>query len=145
MNRVIDPLKEEYDYIILDCPPTINIVAENIFNAADFILVPLIPTTLSVRTHRQLLSFLVKKDYEASRVYGFISMMDRRKKLHRQLALDMLNEFDRVLHSPIPYRSTVEQMGLRREPVPAFAPNSTAAKAYQALWAEIQQEVLNEQ
>jgi cellulose biosynthesis protein BcsQ len=145
LKRVIGPLKQEYEYIILDCPPTINIVAENVFNTADFILVPLIPTTLSVRTHRQLLSFLQKNGYEASSVYGFISMLDRRKKLHRQLALDVQQEFDRVLRSPIPYLSAVEQMGLHREPLPAFAPNSAAAKAYQALWAEIQQEVLNEQ
>jgi cellulose biosynthesis protein BcsQ len=120
-------------------------VAENVFNTADFILVPLIPTTLSVRTHRQLLSFLERNGDEASTVYGFLSMVDRRKKLHRQLALDVQQEFDQVLHSPIPYLSAVEQMGLRREPMPAFAPNSTATKAYQALWAEIQQEVFNEQ
>ena len=143
LNRIIDPLKQEYDYIILDCPPTFNIVAENIFNVTDIILVPLIPTTLSVRTHQLLLLFLEKNGYKASTVYGFLSMVDRRKKLHRQLALDVQQEFDRVLHSPVPYLSAVEQMGLRREPVPAFAPNSAAAKAYQALWAEIQMEILN--
>lgn len=71
-------------------------------------------------------------------------MVDRRKKLHRQLAIEIRNEFDDILQSPIPYLSAVEQMGLRREPVPAFAPNSAAAKAYQALWAEIHQEIFNE-
>jgi cellulose biosynthesis protein BcsQ len=144
LKQIIEPLRDEFDFIILDGPPTINILAENIFNAADFILVPLVPTTLSVRTHQQLLSYLRKSAYDPSRVYAFLSMVDRRKKLHRQLALDMGQEFDQVFDSVIPYRSTVEQMGLHREPVPAFAPRSTAAKAYQALWAEIQQEVLNE-
>jgi cellulose biosynthesis protein BcsQ len=144
LKQIITPLQDEFEIIILDCPPTINILAENIFNATDFILVPLVPTTLSIRTHQQLLSFLKKSAYEPSRVYAFLSMEDRRKKLHRQLALEVQQEFDRVLHSAIPYLSAVEQMGLHREPVPAFAPKSTAAKAYQALWAEIQQELLNE-
>lgn len=51
LDIALKPLKEEYDLIILDCPPTINILAENIFNAADMLLVPLIPTTLSMRSH----------------------------------------------------------------------------------------------
>lgn len=142
LKRIIDPFKDQYDFIILDCPPTINILAENVFRAVDFILVPLIPTTLSVRTHRQLLLFLEKNGYEASIVYGFLSMVDRRKKLHRQLVLDVQQEFDRVFHSPIPYLSVVEQMGSRREPVPAFAPKSAAAGAYRNLWAEIQEKLL---
>jgi len=142
LKQIIEPLQDEFEFIILDCPPTINILAENIFNAADFILVPLVPTTLSIRTHQQLLVFLKKSAYEPSRVYAFLSMVDRRKKLHRQLALEVQQEFDGVLHSPIPYLAAVEQMGLHREPVPAFAPHSTAAKAYQALWTEIQQDVL---
>lgn len=144
LKRIIEPLKDEFEFIILDCPPTINILAENIFNAVDVILVPLVPTTLSMRTHQQLLSFLKKSDYETSRVYAFLSMVDRRKKLHQQLALEVQQGFDRFLHSSIPYLAVVEQMGIYREPVPAFAPNSRAAKAYQALWAEIQQEIYGE-
>ena len=46
LSKVLKPLAEEYDLIVLDCPPTLNILAENIFNAADCLLVPLIPTTL---------------------------------------------------------------------------------------------------
>ncbi len=61
LNKILKPLKSEYDLVILDCPVTISILAENIFNAVEFILVPLIPTTLSVRTYKQLLSFCRKQ------------------------------------------------------------------------------------
>jgi len=142
LDFVLDPFREEYDLIILDCPPTINIVAENVFNAADYLLVPLIPTTLSVRTHEQLLNMFKERKYPLEKIYGFFSMVDRRKKLHREILETMQNEFDSVLTTTIPYRSQIEQMGIYREPVPAFAPRSSAAKAYQALWSEVELRLL---
>lgn len=144
LNSILEPLANEYDLIVLDCPPTINILAENIFNAADYLLVPLIPTTLSIRTHQQLLMFLAENRYGPERVYTFFSMVDGRKSMHRDIAFAVLKEFDGILRSAIPYLSTVEQMGIKREPVPAFAAGSQAAKAYQMLWNEVRAEVLNE-
>ena len=144
LRMILKPLRKEYDLIILDCPPTINIVAENIFNAADHLLVPLIPTTLSVRTHAQLLSFLKKGKYRSNGVYSFFSFVDGRKKMHRELAAWARGNFAGVLHSVIPYLSHVEQMGIYRQPVPAFAPASPASKAYQELWEEVYMEILNE-
>jgi chromosome partitioning protein len=134
LSKVLKPLNEEYDYIFLDCPPTINILAENIFNASDYLLVPLIPTTLSLRTHVQLLDFLDENGYPKKNIFTFLSMVDRRKKLHKELSVEMPKKLKRALPVSIPYQSQIEQMGIRREPVPAFAPNSTATEAYQALW-----------
>lgn len=143
LDKILAPLKDEYEFIILDCPPTINLLAENVFNAADYLLVPLIPTTLSLRTYKQLLSFFKKQNYDTAKIYAFFSMVDRRKKLHQELAKTILHEFKGILHNPIPYLSQIEQMGLRREPLPAFSPHSPAAKSYQALWAEIQERILS--
>ncbi len=144
LKEILNPFREEYDLIILDTPPTINILAENIFNAADDLLVPLIPSTLSIQTHAQLLSFLKKNKYRSNGVYSFFSFVDGRKKMHRELATWARGNFNGVLRSVIPYLSHVEQMGIYREPVPAFAPASRASKAYQELWEEIHQEILNE-
>lgn len=142
LNKILDPLKKEYDLIILDCPPTINILAENVFNAADYLLVPLIPTVLSVRSHEQLLTFLEKNSYALESVYAFFSMVDGRKRLHRETMAVVQDEYDGVLQNAIPYLSLVEQMGQRREPLPAYAPRSRAALAYQALWDELELGVL---
>jgi chromosome partitioning protein len=144
LNQILSPFRKEYDLIILDCPPTINILAENIFNASDILLVPLIPSTLSIRTHAQLLSFLKEKKYRLDGVYSFFSFVDGRKKMHRELAVWARQHFDGVLGSVIPYLSHVEQMGIYRQPVPAFAPASPATKAYQDLWEEIYMEIINE-
>lgn len=138
LGKFLKPLKSEYDLVILDCPVTISILAENIFNAVDFILVPLIPTTLSVRTYKQLLSFCRKNKYDAGKIYAFFSMVDRRKKMHKELMATMSKGFNGVLRSLIPYLSQIERMGIEREPVAAFAPGSVAAKAYQNLWEKFQ-------
>jgi chromosome partitioning protein len=142
LDRILEPLHAEYDLIILDSPSTINLLAENIFNVVDYIFVPLIPTTLSVRTHKQLLAFCRKNKYDVSKIHPFFSMVDRRKKLHRELMVTIAEKFEGVLQNPIPYSSVVERMGLEREPVVAFAPKSAAAKAYQDLWTEISERVL---
>ena len=143
LKKILKPLKDEYDLIFLDCPPTINILAENIFNAVDYLLVPLMPTTLSIRTYEQLLSFLRKKKNNPGEVFAFFSMVDTHRKSHRQLAVSVYRQHRGVLKSPIPYLPQLEQMEIQREPATAFAPDSIAARAYQQLWAEIQQSVLS--
>ncbi len=136
--------REEYDLIILDCPPTINIVAENIFNASDRLLVPLIPTTLSVHSHEQLLLFLADEGRSAKRVHSFFSMVDARRSLHQQIMTSLRARFDGILRSSIPYLAQIEQMGIHRAPAPAFAPKSRAARSYEALWAEIHEKLLKD-
>ncbi|MEA3274879.1 MAG: AAA family ATPase [Pseudomonadota bacterium] len=138
LTRLLKPLSEEYDYIFLDCPPSISLVSENIFRAADALLVPMIPTTLSERTLHQLLDFL---DGHASlselRVMPFFSMVDRRKRLHTDLVQQLPESYPSMLATSIPYASEIERMGLHRMPLPAYAPSNRAAGAYRALWEEV--------
>lgn len=138
LAKALEPLRPDYDFVILDCPPTINLLAENIFTTADMLLVPLIPTPLSLMAHRQLLDFLRDHDYRSERIYTFFSMVDARKRLHRDLIAEARKTLPRVLQATIPYLSVVEQMGVHRAPVGAFAANTSAASAYRDLWAEVQ-------
>ena len=138
LNKILNPFRAEYDLIILDCQVTISILADNILNAADDTLVPLIPTTLSVRTYRQLLAFCQKNKYAVSRIYSFFSMVDRHKKMHKELMAAVAEEFSGILQSPIPYLAAIEKMGIYRAPVTVFSPRSAAAKSYQDLWHHIQ-------
>ncbi|MDX1707789.1 MAG: ParA family protein [Desulfobacterales bacterium] len=143
LKIMLYPFACEYKFIFLDCPVTIGILAENILNAADYILVPMIPTTLSVRTYRQLLAFARKKRYDTGKIYPFFSMVDRHKKMHRELMFSVSRGFKGVLQSFVPYRAHVEKMGIHRVPVPVFAPKSVAARSYQNLWDKIQNNVLS--
>ncbi|MDE0299242.1 MAG: ParA family protein [Candidatus Poribacteria bacterium] len=143
LNRILDPLRPEYNLIVLDCPPSISLLAENIFNVADYLLVPVIPTTLSVRSHLQLLTFLKKKNYAKDNIFAFFSLVDRRKKMHKELMATISREFKGILHNSIPSLSNIERMGIEREPVQAFAPTSVAAKSYRKLWQEVDETLLD--
>jgi len=142
LRKILKPFKNQYDLIILDCPVTISILAENILNAVDYTLVPLIPTTLSVRTYKQLLTFCRKNKYEVGKIYSFFSMVDRHKKMHKELMITVAKTFDGVLQSFIPYLAQIEKMGIHREPVAVSSPRSVAAKAYQNLWDKVQKTIL---
>ncbi|MDB9822303.1 AAA family ATPase [Deltaproteobacteria bacterium] len=143
LKDILTPFKDEYDIIILDCPVTISTLAENIFKAVDHILVPLIPTTLSMRTLRQLLYFCKKKNYDSGKIYTFFSMVDMRKKMHKELMVAASKSYKHVLKSFIPYLAQIEKMGIYREPVAVFSPGSTASKAYENLWDKVQQIILS--
>jgi cellulose biosynthesis protein BcsQ len=136
--RLLRPLSEEYDYVFLDCPPSISLVSENIFRASDVLLVPLIPTTLSARTMDQLMDFL--KGHSALselNVLPFFSMVDRRKRLHQDLVEQLPERYPGMLATSIPYAAEVEKMGVHRMPLAAYAPSNPATAAYAALWREV--------
>jgi len=137
LGQLLDGFADDYDVVFLDCPPSISLMSENVLHAADTLLVPLIPATLSLRTFDQLRTFVADSAKPRPEVVAFFSMADRRKRLHR----DVIEEFDRdgagVAQTVIPALSIIEQMAERRAPVPAFAPLSRAALCYEQLWAEV--------
>ena len=141
LREVLEPLQGAYAYIILDCPPTLTLVAENILLAADYILVPMVPSTLSLRAYQQLCAFCTKKHYDQRKILAFFSMVEKGKKLHRDIMDHMCKECSGLLHHTIPYVTEIEKMGLTRAPVPASSPNSPAARAYRRLWHEVQDRV----
>ena len=142
LKKMLAPFASEYRLIILDCPVTIGILAENILNAADYTLVPMIPTTLSVRTYVQLLSFCKKNNYDIAKIYPFFSMVDRHKKMHKELMVTVSKGFKGVLRSFVPYLAQIEKMGIYRAPVAVYSPKSLAAESYQNLWNKIQKNII---
>lgn len=141
LAKLLAPLSDEYDLVILDCPPSISLVSENVLHATDLVLVPLIPTTLSTRTLDQLTEFVAGFDGHRPDVVAFYSMVDRRKKLHREV-MARLDAADTaggtaVAGTVVPALSAIEQMAVQRAPVGAYAPTGKAAQAYAALWAEV--------
>lgn len=137
LSRLLGPLDRDYDVVILDCPPSVSLVSENVLHAAGTILVPLIPTTLSVRTLDQLTGFVAGFDGTRPEVLAFFSMVDRRKRIHREIAGGLPQERPDIALATIPALAVIEQMAAERAPVPAFAPRSAAARAYRDLWDEV--------
>ena len=130
---VLEPLRDHYDYIFMDCPPSISLVSESVFGVAGALLVPVIPAMLSARTFDQL-SALVR----GPQVLAFFSMVEVRKAHHRQVMARLRSVYEpTMLGAAIPNADEVERMGVERNVVAAFAPKSGAALAYEALWLDV--------
>jgi chromosome partitioning protein len=136
LEKVLEPLAEEYDYVFLDCPPSISLVSESVFEAANALLVPIIPATLSARTFEQLDGLVGRSD--GLQVLAFFSMVEVRKSLHRQVMARVRAEHSfQMLGAAVPSSDEVERMGEERDAVAAFAPGSVAALSYDALWWDV--------
>lgn len=136
-SKLLKPFAEEYDYIFLDCPPSISAVSESVFAAADILLVPTIPTTLSLRTYQQIMEFFAQQGIDKTKVMPFFVMVDSRKKMHRLIVQHPPSFMSSLLNSYIPYASEVERMGVHRAPLTVFAARSKAAKSYTTMWDEL--------
>jgi chromosome partitioning protein len=138
LDELLSGLADDYDVGFLDCPPGASLVSENVLHAADVLLVPLIPTTLSLRTYAQLTRFVADAPRPRPEVVAFFSMADRRKRLHRDV-IDTIprDHAGRIAETVIPSMTLIEQMAERRAPVPVFAPTARVSRCYEELWAEV--------
>ena len=137
LRRILWTLKDDYDFVVLDCPPGLTLLSENVFRASDRILVPVIPTTLSERTFTQLHEFFRQKELPESRIVPFFSMVQKRNRIHRDTMESMIAEHPEFLETVIPFSADIERMGLHRKPVLAYASARSPARAYRDLCAEI--------
>ncbi len=142
LRRLLARFNGEYEYLFLDCPPNITLVSENVFEAADAILVPLIPTTLSLLTYRKLDQFFLDSDLDRTKLHPFFSMVEHRKRMHQDTIQEMADENANLLQTTIPYNADVEKMGIYRAPLTQCRPNSNGSMAFSKLWEEVSTKIL---
>ena len=141
IRKLLKPLASEYDFIFLDCPPNISLLSEAVFAAADILLSPIIPTTLSLRTLEQLKAFIAENNLDNLALIPFFSMADRRKKLHKDIMENLIKNHPEILLTAIPYASDIERMGLERQPLGGYMNKSKSMDAYHELWQEVMMRV----
>lgn len=138
LRKALSSIASDYDLVVMDCPPGLTRTSEAIFDASDVLVVPTIPTTLSVRTLQQTRAFLQESGGpRVPSVWPFFTMVDGRRRLHAEVIEQLPLQIPDVLAARVPMSSDVERMGTERQPVGAFAPRSRGARAYRALWQEI--------
>ena len=136
--RMSRTLSERYETLFLDCPAGISLLSENVLRAADAVIVPLIPTPLSVRMLAQLRRFLIEAAWGDVALLPFFSMVDRRRAMHQEIVDAARTDYPELLDTEVPYSSEIERMSLRRAPIASYAPRSAAAQVYTELWEEIE-------
>jgi cellulose biosynthesis protein BcsQ len=139
---LLSSVKKDFDVVILDCPPGISLLHESTFVAADWILMPNIPTTLSIRSYETVIDYCNENAVDTKKIKCFFSMVDHRKNLHHEVMQTFYK--DKIfLKNYIPYLSDVEKMGIQEAPLETFAPNSYAAQCYRDLWKEIKKNCID--
>jgi cellulose biosynthesis protein BcsQ len=138
LKEVLTPFEDEYDHIFIDCPPNITLLSENVFFAADYILLPFVPTTLSRLTYDKLLKFFNKSKLDQSGIVPFFSMVEQQKTVHKEIISEMEGD-KHFLKSQVPYAADIEKMGIYRKPVACTQARSKATASFEELWNELKE------
>lgn len=142
LKKALKAAGRDYDTVILDCPPNISTLSENVFRASDCIVVPVIPTTLSEHTFEHLMDFFRAGKFERKKILAFFSMIQRTKKLHVETMARMRKRHrKRFMDTTVPFASVVEKMGVHRAPVASYAPRHAATRAYKDLCEEVKEKL----
>lgn len=128
----LKPLRAQFATIILDCPPGLTLLSESIFRAVDALVVPVVPSALGFRTLDQVREFLAK-GREGPALLPFLSMVDRRRKDHRDGAGNPPPGF---LQSSVPLLSEIEKV-VQPEAPRAYRRTARTRQVYESLWAEV--------
>ena len=142
IRNALEPVRDLYDYILIDCPPTINMLTVNALTAADGTLIPIQCEYYALEGLSSLLETIkqVRNTVNnALRIKGLLrTMFDPRNKLAREVSEQLLKHFDDKVYA------TVIPRNVRLAEAPSFGlvalthdRNSTGAKAYQALAEEV--------
>jgi cellulose biosynthesis protein BcsQ len=136
LERALRSLAASHERVLLDCPPGFTLLAEAVFSAADALVVPTLPTVLSLRTIARLARHVADRRGRSPLLLPFLSMVDRRREAHRALAehAQRAGAAAGWLPASVWHASLIEQMGSERAPVGVFAPGSPAAADCERLW-----------
>lgn len=136
--RVLSELAPRYDLVVLDAPPGHGLLAESVFSAVDLLLVPLIPSPLSLHAFKRMRHYSLRQGYASvQHAAPFFNMVDRRRKVHREFVESYMGN-DAFLKTVVPYSADVERMGVHRAPLGTFAARRASGKAFESLWDEVQ-------
>lgn len=137
LRNLIKPLAQSNDILIYDCAPSLSPAMEFLLSDADIVLIPMIPSPLSIRAMEQVVEFFATKKRRPKHLVGFFNQVDMRRRLHREAVANMRKMPVPMLKTWIPMDSAVEQMALRRAPLSSYTGSGRAAQAYIAMWKEI--------
>ena len=144
LARVLEPLKEDYDMILVDTAPTLGVLNINAMSAADAVIVTVNPQLLAMKGLQDFLKTVRKiksRVNEKLEVSGILlTMCDMRTNLCRTIMEQVEETFQgqiRVFNSKIPSTVKVGESVYYSEPLLEYAPNSAACKAYEKLAEEV--------
>ncbi len=142
LSRLLAPLLPQYDVVLIDCLPSLGLLAVNALTAADGVLIPLQCEYFALRGMALLISTIQKVHDRINprlQIEGIIpTMYDSRSKHHREVLERVLEAFgSQTFHTAVPKTIKFSDATVAVEPITSFAATSPGSIAYQRLAAEL--------
>jgi chromosome partitioning protein len=142
LRNFIEKMRDNYDFILIDLGPSLNLLTVNGLASADEILVPIQCEYYSLEGLSQLLESvdLIKNNlgHEIKSVSALLTMYDRREKLSREIAREVRRRFPyKVYEAEIPRSVSLAEAPSFQKPIMLYAPQSPGALAYERLAREL--------
>jgi chromosome partitioning protein len=142
LKELIDPIKKQYDYVIIDSPPSLGLLTINSFTASDEVLIPLQAQYLAIQGLTKLVEVVdkIKKRLNKSLKVGgvFITQYDNRKVLNRDVVDTIQAHFKSgVFKTKIRDNVALAEAPTQRVDIFRYQPKSKGAEDYLALCREI--------
>lgn len=140
LRKIFGAVAKDYDVVLIDCPPGVGPATEVLVRSVDLLLVPVVPAPLDLRALDRFADVLGDLGAAPELLAPFLSLVDRRKPLHRRLVDEVRTE-RRFLAATVPVSSAVERMPLEQVPTVVAAPRSLASLAFRDLWSEVEDRI----
>ena len=140
LSRLLEPVKQNYDYILIDCPPSLGIVTTNAFLAADEIIVPMTPELLPLKGMRMLDAFVttLQRVKPSLRLAGVFIARFNHRKLNKAVEQAVKSRYEAItMKTRIRENITLAESAGSGKSFFEYDPQSNGAKDYQALTEEI--------
>ena len=143
LKFILTPLKKEYDYILIDCPPSLGILTINALTASDEVIIPMETDYLALRGAGILINNTIKKVKKklnpTLKIKGILPTMHNARTLHAREVLDMLKEHfqDLVFNTVIKETVKFKESSVDGTSILDYAKNSDVAEAYRQLAQEV--------
>lgn len=142
LKKALDQVKDRYDYILIDCPPSLNMLTVNALVAADSVLVPIQCEYYALEGLKSLLGNIDrirKATNQALQLEGLLrTMYDGRNRLTKEVSEQLLEHFgNQVYRTVIPRNVRLAEAPSHGVPIMSYDKTSQGAAAYLALAGEI--------
>lgn len=141
LEEILTPLKNDYDYILIDCPPSLGLLTLNAFTCADEVIIPIQAHFLAIKGLTKIIEVInkirrrINKNLKITGV--IITLYDRRKILHRDIEETIKTYFqEKVYNIKIRQNIALAEAPTTGEDIFRYSPNSNGANDYNELSIE---------
>jgi len=142
LRRALDPIADNYDFILIDCPPALNVLTINSLMAASHLIIPLEAKFYALAGMAKLSetvnSIKSKLDHDLQLLGVLVTMFNPRTNVHNSIYEKILNYFGpKVFKTVIRINIALSEAEIAHKPIILYKPNSHGAEDYRALAEEI--------